>query len=185
LTDHDQRPLSRKEAKRVRIVQLDVATLRALADGTLAAANQASPVPLTPAFVDPDWRGTGRYRSEQVAADPAGAAWVTGVIWDEERRVAVGRAGFHGPPDERGMVEVGYAVDPAYRRQGYARAALEEILARAAREPAVRIVRASVSPDNAVSRRLIEQDGFVPVGEQWDDEDGLEIVSKAAAGGAA
>jgi ribosomal-protein-alanine N-acetyltransferase len=36
---------------------------------------------------------------------------------DAERGVAVGRAGFHGPPDADGMVEVGYAVDPAFRRR--------------------------------------------------------------------
>jgi hypothetical protein len=49
-------------------------------------------------------------RAAQVAADPAAAGWVTGVLWDRDRRLAVGRAGFHGPPDARGMVEVGSAV---------------------------------------------------------------------------
>jgi len=74
------------------------------------------------------------------------------------------------------MVEVGYAVDPAYRRRGYARAALELLLARAARESDVRTVRATVSPDNHASRALILQYGFAEVGEQWDDEDGLELI---------
>ena len=61
-------------------------------------------------------------RSEQVGQDPASAAWVTGVIWDEQQ-VTVDRAGYHGPPDQSGTVEIGYKVDPAYRRPGYARAA--------------------------------------------------------------
>jgi ribosomal-protein-alanine N-acetyltransferase len=93
----------------------------------------------------------------------------------------VGKAGFHGPPDEHGMVEVGYAIVPELRRRGYARAALEALLQRAGREPAVRVVRASVSPDNAASLGLIRQYGFVRVGEQWDDEDGLELVYEVAA----
>jgi RimJ/RimL family protein N-acetyltransferase len=111
-----------------------------------------------------------------VEEDPASAAWVTGVIWDERHQMAVGRAGYHGPPDGSGMVEIGYAVDPAYRRRGYARAALEALLQRAAREPQVRTVRVSISPDNVASYQLASQFGFAEVGQQWDDEDGLEII---------
>jgi RimJ/RimL family protein N-acetyltransferase len=159
--------------KSVRIVQLDRATLGALAAGELPVA---SPVPLTDDLTGPEHRALWRRRCRQVAADPAAAAWVTGVVWAPAISVAVGRAGFHGPPDTAGTVEVGYAIDPAYRRQGYARAALAALLERAAREPAVRTVRASVRPDNLASRSLVESFGFVPVGQRWDDEDGLETV---------
>ena len=99
-------------------------------------------------------------RSEQVEQDPASAAWVTGVIWDEQEQVAVGRAGYHGPPNDSGMVEIGYAVDPAYRRRGYARAALEALLQRAAHEPQVKVVRVTISPDNTASYALASQYGF-------------------------
>jgi len=167
----------------VRIVHLDGPVFRALADGDLAAANAVSPVPLTAYFSGPDWRGVWRRRSAQVEQDPASAAWVTGVIWDERQRLAVGRAGYHGPPDASGLVEIGYAVDPAYRRRGYARAALEALLRRAADEPLVRTVRVTISPDNVASSRLAAQYGFVEVGKQWDDEDGLEIIYEVAADG--
>ena len=73
-------------------------------------------------------------------------------------------------------MEVGYGIDPVCRRRGYARAALEAMLARARAEPAVSTVRATVSPDNAASLALIAQYPFVENGEQWDDEDGLEII---------
>jgi RimJ/RimL family protein N-acetyltransferase len=69
-----------------------------------------------------------------------------------------------------------YAVDPAYRRRGYARAALEALLQRAVREPQVRTVRVTISPDNVASYQLASQYGFTEIGEQWDDEDGLEII---------
>jgi len=95
---------------------------------------------------------------------------------DERHQVAVGRAGYHGPPDLSGMVEISYEVDPTRRRRGYARAALEVVLQRAAREPQVRTVRVTISPDNVASYRLASQYGFTEVGEQWDDEDGLEII---------
>jgi RimJ/RimL family protein N-acetyltransferase len=102
------------------------------------------------------------------------------VIWCERQQVAVGHAGYHGPPDPSGMVEIGYTVDPAYRRRGYARAALEALLQRATREPQVHTARVSIRPDNIASYRLASQYGFVEVGEQWDDEDGLEIIYEVA-----
>lgn len=170
-----------RSPRHVRIVHLAAPVFRALADGDLAAANTASPVPLPEYFASPEWRGTWRRRSEQAGQDPASAAWVTGVIWDEQEQVAVGRAGYHGPPDESGMVEIGYAVDPAYRRRGYARAALEALLQRAAREPRVTTVRVTISPDNAASLALASQYGFAEAGEQWDAEDGLEIIYEVAA----
>jgi RimJ/RimL family protein N-acetyltransferase len=174
-------PLERRPPQLVRIVHLVAPVFRALANGDLAAANMVSPVPLPPYFAGPEWRAVWRRRSKQVEEDPASAAWVTGVIWDERHRVAVGRAGYHGPPDPSGMVEIGYAVDPAYRRRGYARAALEALLQRAAREPQVRTVRVTISPDNVASYQLASQYGFTEIGEQWDDEDGLEIIYEVGA----
>ena len=66
--------------------------------------------------------------------------------------------------------------DPALRRRGYARQALETLLDVARSHPDVRTVRATISPDNVASRALIDGYGFVERGEQWDDEDGLEII---------
>ena len=168
---------------RVEIVQLDAAALRGLGDGDQAAAERTSPVPLSPYLAGPDCRRVWEIRAEQAARDPASAAWITGIVWDPERELAVGRAGYHGPPDADGMVEVGYSIDPQYRRQGYARAALRLLIARAEAEPEVRTFRATISPDNVASRDLVLAHGLVEVGEQWDDEDGLEIIYERAVDG--
>jgi RimJ/RimL family protein N-acetyltransferase len=170
MTDPDQR------TPRVRIVQLDAPTLAALADGDLTRARQTATAPLSAWLAGPDCVGTWRYRARQAVESPQDLPWMTGVLTDERTGQAVGKAGFHGAPDEAGMVEVGYAVDPAFRRRGYARAALEAMIARARREPDVRTLRASVSPDNGASLALIASYAFAEVGEQWDDEDGLETV---------
>ena len=161
---------------RVEVLQLDATALRGLADGDLTTANRTSPVPLTPYLAGEECRGVWEIRAVQIVEDPGSAAWITGVVWDPDRRLAVGRAGYHGPPDGDGMVEVGYSIDPQYRRQGYARAALRALIERARHEPGVRTFRATISPDNAPSRDLVLSEGLVEVGEQWDDEDGLEIV---------
>jgi hypothetical protein len=73
---------------KVRIVHLTGPVFHALARGDLAAANAVSPVPVSAYFAGPDWRGVWQMRSRQVEEDPAGAVWVTGVIWDELRQLA-------------------------------------------------------------------------------------------------
>ena len=51
---------------------------------------------------------------------------------------AIGDAGFHGPPTPKGEVELGYAVVPVARRQGYAREAVELLIDWAKEQPGVR-----------------------------------------------
>ncbi|ADG77563.1 GCN5-related N-acetyltransferase OS=Tsukamurella paurometabola (strain ATCC 8368 / DSM / CCUG 35730 / CIP 100753 / JCM 10117 / KCTC 9821 / NBRC 16120 /NCIMB 702349 / NCTC 13040) OX=521096 GN=Tpau_0930 PE=4 SV=1 [Tsukamurella paurometabola] len=163
-------------APAVRIAQLDPRAVTALAVGDLRQANRYSEIVLPPSFATPESLRLWRMRDRQIAADPASAEWITGAILDTDRDLVVGRAGYHGPPDGNGTVEIGYAVDPEYRRRGYARAALEFLLARAGSDPSVRTVRATVSPDNTASSSLIAQYGFVEIGTQIDEVDGLELV---------
>ena len=160
----------------VRIVRLSPAALAALAAGDLEAANGASPVPLSSWHVSDACSWVWQYRARQAVETPADLPWITGILWDEEAGVAVGQSGFHGAPDADGMVEVGYSVDPAYRRRGYARAALELAIEHARAESSVRTLRATISPENEASLALIAQYPFVRNGEQWDEEDGLELI---------
>ncbi len=96
--------------------------------------------------------------------------------------VVVGRIGFHGSADETGMLEIGYEVFARYRRRGYAREAVIAMFCWAQRDPAVQRFRASVSPQNLPSRRLVTELGFVEVGSQWDEQDGEETIFECASG---
>lgn len=156
------------------LLPLPAAAVHSLALGDLAAADAVVPVTLTPYLVSADRIGLWRMRSRQLLDTPGDLPWITGLVVAGEQ--VVGAAGFHAAPDDRGMVEIGYGIDPQYRRRGHARAALEAMLARARREPVVTVVRACVRPDNTPSLNLLAQYGFRAVGEQWDDEDGLETV---------
>ena len=167
--------------KPIHLVELSPDAIHALAAGDLDLANRLAPVALSPYFVGDECIGVWRYRSEQIAGDPAAAGWITRIIVDTGLGVAVGRAGYHGPPDALGLVEIGYSVDPPHRRRGYARAAFVALLERARIEPAVRTVRVSIRPDNKPSRALVLQYGFIEVGEQWDEVDGLEILFEVPA----
>ena len=151
--------------------------LRALVDGDLAVASDLAGVVLPPWFLEERW--LWRLRLDQVRDDPAAQDWVVRAVVVEPEGV-VGHAGFHGPPDADGAVEVGYTVLPHLRGRGYARAALAALVAEAAAAPQVRVVRASVQPGNAASLAVVRGAGFVHVGDQVDEEDGLELVHELA-----
>ena len=163
-------------AMRLELLRVSTPVLSALGNDETDAASRSSNVELTPYLLGENCRWLWRFRSEQTAQKPADAAWITRIVLDVDTNVAVGLAGFHGAPDENGMVEIGYQIDPIYRRRGYARSALEILLRTANNDAQVHVVRATISPDNIPSLALIDQYGFREVGEQWDEEDGLEII---------
>jgi ribosomal-protein-alanine N-acetyltransferase len=156
----------------VRLVLLSREALEALVRGDLGAASRAAGVTLPAAFLKDErlWR----MRLEQLIAAPETAGWLLRAVVAESGAV-VGYVGFHGPPDPDGMVEIGYTILREYRRRGHARAAADALLTYARDHGAV-TARASVSPDNDASLSLVRSSGFVHVGEQWDEEDGLELV---------
>jgi len=161
---------------RVRIEHLSPEALTALAAGDVTRASELSGLALTPYTVSDERIGMWRRRATQVVEVPEDLPWVTGVLVDAETGEVVGGAGFHAAPDEDGMVEAGYGVDPAHRRRGYARAALLLMIERARSHPSAHVFRLTVSPSNTASLGLVAQLPFVQVGEQWDEEDGLELI---------
>lgn len=156
----------------VRLVSLPMTALQALLDGDLESASAIAGVSLTPYFVEHRW--LWEIRIPQIERDPSAADWIARAAVDGE--VVVGHVGFHGPPDGRGMVEVAYSVDPAYRRRGYGRAMLGAALAWGRQDQRVAIVRATVGPENRASVATLAGFPFELVGEQWDEEDGRELV---------
>ncbi|GAB2517354.1 GNAT family N-acetyltransferase [Nocardiopsis aegyptia] len=166
-----------QSARRVRLVELGVPALAALADGDLDAASTAAGAELGTYFLGETW--WWRLRQSQLMDDPHRAGWLAHVAVDADAggpSAAVGFASFHGPPDDHGMVEIGYAVAPEFRRRGYARGIVAALIARAATAPEVTTVRAAISPDNPASLAVIAGFGFEHVGQQWEKADGLEYL---------
>jgi ribosomal-protein-alanine N-acetyltransferase len=156
------------------LLRLDVESLRGLVAERPVVVEG---VTLTPYVHEHRW--LWELRLPQVLEDPASLDWIARVAVVPGLGL-VGLVGFHGPPDERGTVEVSYGVDPAFRRQGWARVLLAAALEWAASAPEVRAVRASISPDNEASLATLRPFGFEQVGEQWDEVDGLELVFERA-----
>lgn len=156
----------------VRLAPLPAAAFASLLDGDLEDASRAAGVALPPFFLSEGW--LWRLRLDQVTADPAAGHWVVRAVVDHER--VVGHAGFHGPPDADGAVELGYTIIPECRGRSLGHAALRALLEWAAAEPTVRVVRASVSPDNAPSWAMLHKAGFTRTGQHEDEVDGLEYL---------
>ena len=111
--------------------------------------------------------------------DPGAQKWLVRALVRRRDATMIGHAGFHGPPGSNGLaadkVELGYTVFPAFRGRGYATEAAVALMEWAAREGARRFV-ASVGPGNEPSLAVVRKLGFVQTGEQWDEENGLELV---------
>ncbi|HEX7474164.1 MAG TPA: GNAT family protein [Candidatus Limnocylindrales bacterium] len=119
-------------------------------------------------------------RIDQVIADPASIVWLArAMVYTDPatgRRRMVGSVGFHAPPDGTPpTVELGYHVEPGFRRQGYATEAVRAMLDWAAGQGTHRF-RASVGPTNAASLATVAGFGFRQVGSRWDEIDGEELV---------
>jgi ribosomal protein S18 acetylase RimI-like enzyme len=150
----------------------------------LARAEADGPVPLgvdDPTDVLHPDRSPLNYRAKQVREDPAENPWLLRLAVDRGTGELVGYGNFHARPDADGMVEIGYTVLPEFRRRGYGREIAETLWRAAVAHPDVRVLRASVAPDNEASLAIVKCAGLVEIGEQWDDEDGLELVLEVPA----
>jgi RimJ/RimL family protein N-acetyltransferase len=165
----------------MQLVAIPKLVVNSLAQGQ--AIDDAHSFLITPYLAGVECIGLWRMRSKQLVDTPSDAPWVTRLVVVPGVDGAIGVAGFHGAPDDVGMVEVGYRIAPEYRRRGYARRALETLLSVASASADVQIVRATISPGNHASRSLVEDYGFKEVGEQWDEEDGLETIFEVTARG--
>ena len=166
------------QSRRLRLVLLDREWLQAFAD--------ADPLP-DRGFTDRydflhQSAHTVRMRLAQLADDPAQEPWLLRAVVLRETGEAIGYANFHAPPDRDGMVEIGYRIVAELRGRGYAGEAAMAMW-RWAAEHGARVLRASVAPDNVPSLAIVRRAGFVEVGEQIDEIDGLELVFERPAEG--
>ncbi len=104
------------------------------------------------------------------APDP----WEFGyAVVHRESGLMIGTAGFKGPPDAEGIVEIAYGIVPAFEGHGYATETARTLVAFAARDGRVQRVRAHTLPEENASTRVLAKSDFLHVGEVMDPEDGL------------
>lgn len=161
---------------RLDLVPLGLEVLAALAAGDVVGAQARLPFAITPAWAE---SVPAARRHAQIVADRSVAPWLARAMVLRSERRAVGCVGCHDRPDARGRVELGYQVLEGDRRRGYAREAVETLLAWARTRGATGLVL-SISPDNVPSLRFAASLGLHRTGEQMDEIDGLEHVFEAS-----
>lgn len=125
---------------------------------------------------DEDDRFVLEIRLTDLKEHPERAPWFLRAIVENESQGMIGHVGFHGPPDDAGLVEIGYTIFPEHRRKGFAEEAVRALFAWALENDAVKGFRASVGPWNDPSLKMVAKLGFHQVGVQWDERDGQELV---------
>jgi RimJ/RimL family protein N-acetyltransferase len=163
---------------RLEMVLLSVDQLDRVAAGDATGLAEELGASVEPAWVE-EVRWLAGMRAKQVRERPADAPWLLRAIVCDVAgapREVIGYLNFHAGPNESGQVEIGYTLLPGARGHGYAIEAVRAMFDWARRVHGIRRFRASVAPDNERSLNLIGKLGFVHTGEQWDPDDGLELV---------
>jgi len=96
---------------------------------------------------------------EVMEKDPAALVW-DGIILHKNEQRAIGGIGFHGGPDEAGMVEIGYNIIPEYEGQGYATEMARRVIDWAFQTPNIQVITAECLDDNIGSIRVLEKVGM-------------------------
>lgn len=98
-------------------------------------------------------------------------AWGSLLFIEPQVRTLVGFGGFKGPPAD-GVVEIGYAIAPAFRRQGLATDAAAQMVQRAFADPTIRAVDAHTLGSVNPSTRVLERSGFQRIADLNDPDEG-------------
>jgi [ribosomal protein S5]-alanine N-acetyltransferase len=167
---------------RLELILLSPQAIEAILEGRRADAERELDVSIPEGWPDEHDAGFLRYRQRQLERTPQAEPWlVRAVILREPVRTMIGHAGFHGQPGVNGKqdpeaVELGYTIFEPHRGRGYATETARALMDWAEAEKGIHRFIASVAPTNDPSLAIVRKLGFVQTGEQWDEEDGLELV---------
>ncbi|MGW7079338.1 GNAT family N-acetyltransferase [Streptomyces sp. NPDC054866] len=124
------------------------------------------------------WIEGGPFDGTRRAAEMVTKAYASGVHRPEwgmfalvrvEDEVAVGGMGFHGPPDEEGVAEVGYDLAVGARGYGYASEALAALSAVALTRPGVTALLAVIEPENTPSQAVVTRAGYTRISDREEN----------------
>ncbi len=90
------------------------------------------------------------------------------VLVREAGDLVIGDIGFHAPPDDLGVLSIGFGIVPAARHHGYAGEALRGVLDWALARPEVRVVCADTDLVHLDSQRVLVSAGMRLAADEGD-----------------
>jgi ribosomal-protein-alanine N-acetyltransferase len=88
------------------------------------------------------------------------------LVIDKNTRLLVAELGFKGIPNKSGEVEIGYGTFFGFRRKGYMTEAVSGMIAWAGSRSDIRCILAEADEKNLASLRVLEKNGFRPIGQK-------------------
>jgi len=160
------------ETLRLQLIPCELSHFEALIndESQLAASLQV--------VIDPEWLGFDAAREamqpahDYLEAHPSALGWWTYLFIHKPDRTLIGLGGFKGEVNEEGMVEIGYAIAPSYRRRGLASEAALGMIDYSFALPQVKRVDAHTLPERNASTGVLEKVGMKHLGAVIDPDDG-------------
>ncbi len=84
----------------------------------------------------------------------------TWAIIERGSKLVIGDVGFKGPPNEMGVIDIGYGIAPCARGKGYATEAVLAMMEWAFSQPGVRRISAECLDDNGASIHILQKAGM-------------------------
>jgi RimJ/RimL family protein N-acetyltransferase len=112
------------------------------------------------------------YVYKALHADPTSSEWGYHLFVHTKDRALIGEGGYKGKPDAAGVVEIGYAIIPEYRRRGLAFEAARGLTRQAFTHAEVRVVQAHTLKDGTASINVLKKLGMTLVGTAEDPDEG-------------
>lgn len=117
-------------------------------------------------------KGIFEFALNKIITDESEDGWWTYFPILKEGNVLIGTGGYKGKPSEKGVVEIGYEISPAYRKRGLATEFAEALIIQAYSNSEVKIIIAHTLAEGNASGKILMKLGFTNTGEFNDPDDG-------------
>ncbi len=137
------------------------------AAAALLPSDRAAAARLLAAEIHPDWPQADLLDVLGIHArlNEAGSVWGIWTLVELATATVIGSVGFHGAPDARREVEIGFDVVADRRRRGYCTEGTTALIDWARARHGITTVRARCDLANLASARSLERLGFARVGQ--------------------
>ena len=113
-----------------------------------------------------------QYSYDYLKSHPEVQGWWAYLFIHVKDQALVGMGGYKGAADARGMVEIGYAIVPAYQRRGLATEAAQAMIDYAFSHPHIKAVDAHTLAESNASTSVLKKVGMKYVGTASDPDEG-------------